>query len=176
MDIKKSGLVGSAIERLLQTEDKSGEQLAMDLNISSQHLSNMKQGRRTMQSDIARESIALYDSPEYSMDILWEFSSNYTSPVLRGNAIEQHRLAMEANAKREIEQALHTIQTVCLAKPPEVLTQIEKDAVKKMADELIEARVLIDNFLKQIQIDYKITIKDRIKALIPTWKSKGWLQ
>lgn len=175
MEIKKSVLAGGAVERLLATSEMSGEQLAVDLNISAQHGSNIKTGRRTMQSDLAQDSIAMYDNPEYSMDILWEFSSHFTSPVLRGKSMEQHRLAIEANTKREIERALEMIQKICLAKPPEVLDDLEREGVISMMDELIEARVHIDNLLKQLQVEYKISIKDRIKSLIPRWIAKGWL-
>lgn len=176
MEIKKSGFVGRAVERLLHTEDRSGEELAVDLNISSQHLSNIKRDRRTMAADTAQDSIALSDNPEYTMDILYEFSSHFTSPVLRGKSMEQHRLAIEANAKREIEQALEMIQTICLAKPPGVLDENEREGVKRMMDDLIEARIHIDNLLKQLQVEYKISIMGQIKSLIPRWKAKGWLE
>lgn len=176
MDLKKSTLAGLPIERLINSSGISGEEFAEKLNISPQHGSNMKNGRRKMHADIAQESINLYDSPEYIMDILWEFSSQYTSPVLRGKSMDQHRLAIEANAKREIERALEMIQTICLAKPPGVLDENEREGVKRMMDELIEARIHIDNLLKQLQVEYKISIKDRIKSLIPRWKAKGWLE
>lgn len=176
VDLKKSILAGPAIERLLETEDISGEQLAMDLNISSQHGSNIKQGRRNLQADIARESINLYDNPSYTMDILYEFSDGYTSPVLRGKNIEHHRLSFAANAVREVGEGLSMIQNICLAKPPGMLDTNELQEIQNTADELIEARVFLDNLLMQLQVEYKISIKDRIKNLIPRWKAKGWLQ
>jgi len=176
VDLKKSILAGPAIERLLETEDISGEQLAMDLNISSQHGSNIKQGRRNLQADIARESINLYDNPSYTMDILYEFSSGFTSPVLRGKNIDNHRLSFKENAKREIEEGLEMIKRVCLAKPPSMVDHHEREDIQTMMDELIEARIHIDNLLSQLQVEYKISIKDRIKNLIPRWKAKGWLQ
>src|SRR5690606_21387198 len=124
----------------------------------------------------AHESIDLYDNPSYTMDILYEFSSGFTSPVLRGKNIEQHRLAFSANAKREIEESLEMLQQVCLAKPPSSLDPNEKESVKNLMDEFLEARIHIDNLLMQLQVEYKISIKDRIKGLIPRWKAKGWLQ
>ncbi|MGI2329692.1 hypothetical protein [Planococcus sp. YIM B11945] len=174
--IKKSAFTGDAVERLLAANDMSGEQLAGDLNISPQHSSNIKNNRRTMQADIARESIDIYDHPAYSMDILYEFSGGLTSPVLRGKNIEQHRLAFSANAQREIEEGLEKIKEVCLAKPPSSLDRDEKESVKSLMDELLDARIHTDNLLMQLQLEYKISIKDRIKVLGPQWKAKGWLQ
>ncbi|MTD30188.1 hypothetical protein [Planomicrobium sp. YIM 101495] len=176
MNIKKSAMVGKAINRLMETEEATGEQLAIDFNVSPQLISHIKNERRTMQADIAQESIALYDNPEYTMDILYEFSSKFTSPVLRGRFVEQHRMTLEAYAKKEIEEALERIQNVCLAKPPSMIDENERLGVRSMMDELIEARIHIDNLLKQLQKEYKISIMDRIKALLPTWKVKGWIE
>lgn len=176
MEIKRSANVGNSINRLLESEGISGEQVALDLNVSPQLISHMKKDRRTMQADIAQESIAMYDNPSYTMDILYEFSGGLTSPVLNGKNIEQHRLAISANAKREIEEGLEMVKKVCLAKPPSSIDANEKESVKNMMDELLEAKIHIDNLLMQVQIEYKISIKDRIKGLIPRWKAKGWLQ
>lgn len=176
MKMKRSANAGKAINRLIEGEGMTGEQIAMDLNISSQLVSHIKKERRTMQADIAKESIAVYDNPEYTMDILYEFSGGMTSPVLRGKNIEQHRLALSAHTKREIVEGLEMIQKVCLAKPPSSLDANEKETVKNLMDELLEARIHIDNLLRQVQVEYKISIKERIKSLIPRWKAKGWLE
>lgn len=176
MDLKKSAMVGPALERVMSASGMSGEEVAEKLNISPQHGSNMKKSRRSMPADIAQESINTFNNPAYSLDILYEFSGGYTSPVLRGKNIENHRLAFWANAKREIEEGLEKLKSVCLAKPPSQMSQLEMEAVKNMVDELLESKVHIDNFLIAIQNEYKVSIIDRIKALIPRWRAKGWLQ
>lgn len=175
MEIKKSAFAGPAIERLLTEKNISGEQLAKDLNISTQHGSNIKNGRRTLQADIAQESIAMYDSPAFSMDILYEFSDGYTSPVFRGKNIESHRLSFAENARREIQEGLDLLKNICLAKPPSMMDVNEREAVVSMVDELLESKAHTDNFLMQIQIEYGISIKERTKVLKPRWKAKGWL-
>lgn len=176
MKIKGSAKVGEAINRLVEGEGVTGEQIAMELNISPQLVSHIKKDRRTMQSDLAKESIATYDNPEYTMDILYEFSNKYTSPVFRGKFIDQHRMAMEENARREFERGIEIMQRISLAKPPSMLDPNERQEMMDYMDEIIEARVHADNLLKQLQIDYGISIMDRIKALIPRWKMKGWLE
>lgn len=176
MDIKKSVFAGPALERLLTSSHISGEQLAADLNISTQHGSNIKNGRRTMQADIAKESMQLYDNPTYTMDILYEFSDGFTSPVLRGKNIEPHRLSFKDNAIREIEEALVIIKGGCLTKPPNALDENERENIKSLMDELIESRILTDNLLMQLQVEYNISVKARIKGMVPRWKAKGWLQ
>lgn len=176
MVVKKSANVGPIIERMLSDEELSVNQIAFDLDVSPQMASHLKNNRRTMQQDIAKHSIKVYhDSPEYIGDILHEFSDGYTSPVLRGESIERTRLAMEACAERELTEALNMIRDVCLAKPPGVITAIERESIEKMMDELLDARTFIDNLNMLLEKEYGISIKKRIKGLMPQWKAKGWI-
>lgn len=175
MPIKRSADVGNAIERLLVSENAQHEQLAFDLNVSTQMVSHMKNGRRPMQQDLAKESIRLYDNPEYIMDILYEFSSGFTSPVLRGKRIEQHRLALAEHVKREMRVALRLMEEGGLEDAPESLSTERKEAVEDIVNQLITLRVLEDNLLKQLQADYRISIKQRIQAMVVRWKAVGWL-
>lgn len=176
MKIKRSAKVGGALNRLLEGASLTGEQIAEDLNVSAQLVSHMKTDRRNMQVDVAQDSMVQYDCPEYTMDILHEFSSKFTSPVFRGKFIDQHRMAMEENAVREFERGIEIMRRISLAKPPSMLDSNERQDMMDYMDEIIEARVHADNLLKQLQLDYGISIMDRIKALIPRWKAKGWLE
>jgi transcriptional regulator with XRE-family HTH domain len=172
--VKKSAKVGEALGRLMESEELSGEQLANDLNISRQLGSHMKNDRRNMQLDIAQASISKYDNPEYISDILFEFSEGFTSPVLRGKHIEQHRLSIESYTARELKEAISKIDEVCLAKPPGTITSLEMQEITGLVEELLEARVFIDNLLIQLQKDYRISIKSCIRRLMPRWIAKGW--
>lgn len=173
--MKKSAKVGHALERLMQSEELSGGRLAEDLNISRQLGSHMKHDRRNMQQDIAQASISTYDNPEYIADVLHEFSEGYTSPVFRGKHIEQHRLSIESFALEELQEAVAKIKEVCLAKPPETLTATERQEIKSLMEELLDGKAFIDNLLIQLQKDYRISIKECIRGLMPRWMAKGWL-
>ncbi len=175
MDIKKSAKVGQAVERLMKSEELDGSQLAFDLNISRQHGSHMKTGRRNMPQDIAQASINIYDNPEYISEIIYEFSNGYTPPVFRGKNLERHRLAIEQMTISEMEEAIMTMRAVCLVKPPQQLDKKELEDVAKLMDEILDARSFIDNLLIQLQNEYNISIKKRIRECIPRWKSRGWL-
>ncbi|KIL73727.1 hypothetical protein [Bacillus badius] len=174
--IKKSADVGRAVTSLLEEEGMTNGQMAFDLNVSAQLISHYKHDRRPMQQDIAKDSLEIYhDSPEYRGDLLHNFSHGYTSPVFRGKAIERHRLAIEANAEREIKEALQKIEEVCLAKPPGAATAEERESIEKLMDELVEARAFIDNLVMMLEKEYNIPIMKRIQRLLPKWKSKGWI-
>lgn len=172
MPIKRSANTGSAIERLLVSENAHQEQLSFDLSLSTQMISHMKNDRRKMQDDIAKESIALYDNPEYILDILYEFSSGFTSPVLRGKQIEQNRLALAVHAKREMALAITLMESSGLELPP---STADREAIQELASQLITVRVVSDNFLKQLQVEYKVSVREQLKRLARKWLAVGWM-
>ncbi|MEK3996720.1 XRE family transcriptional regulator [Psychrobacillus sp. FSL K6-2684] len=173
--MKTATHMGQAIERLMQSEELNGDQLASDLNISRQLGSHMKNDRRMMQQDIAVSAMQTYDNAEFIADMLHEFSEGYTSPVFRGPNIEQHRLSIESLAYRELKEAINKLEEVCLAKPPGVITKEERQEIKVLMEELLDGKAFINNLLIQLQKDYRISIKECIKGLVPRWIAKGWL-
>lgn len=175
MPMKDSAKVGGAVERLMESEGVTSTQLSLDLYFSRSMVNHIKNDTRNMPAEVARESILLYDSPEYIMDILHTFSDGFTSPVLRGRNIEQHRLVIAAHVKREIRDALLLIEESGLEKPIGQLSTEEKEAVALLMNKLLDMRLHNDNFLKQLQVEYKLSIKQRIKAMMPRWKALGWL-
>ncbi|MEK4030860.1 hypothetical protein MKZ02_20280 [Pseudobacillus sp. FSL P4-0506] len=175
MVIKKAAYVGRAVKTLLEEEAVTIESMSADLNISSQMGSHIKNNRRRMQQGVAKHSLQVYeDSPEYMLDLLYEFSDGFTSPVFRGETMEQHRLAMRDHTAISLKQTLDVLQKVSLAKKPEATNAKERESVEKLIDQLIEARCFIDNLNVALEKEYGISVKKRAKKLLPKWKMEGW--
>ena len=175
MPIQRSANAGEPLERLLISENAQHEQLAWDLHISPQMISHMKTNRRKMQQDIAKESIRLYDNPEYIMDILHEFSHGFTSPVMRGKNIEQHRLALRHTTAKEMRNVLLMMEEAGLEKNIESLSTVERERIANLMDALLHSRLHSDNLLKQLQVEYRMSLKMRIKDVLIKWKALGWI-
>lgn len=173
--IKDSINAGGAIQTLLQEEAIEGVQLAMDLNVSPQLVSHMKTGRRKMQQDIAKRSLQVYDDPEYAMELIYEFSGGYTSPVLTGRAIEHHRLAFEEFAVNEMEETIKILKDVSLMKPPQETNKDERERIGQVIDEITDAEVALSNLKAILAKEYGISLKDRMRNRQPVWKAKGWI-
>lgn len=174
--MKKSANVGNAIKVLEKDEDITNDQLAFDLNLSPQMVSHMKNDRRVMQQDIARESVAMYDNPRYTMGILHEFSDGFAVPMMDGKAVDWHRLSLLAMLKKQFEEALEALKEVDFTKPPQAMEKHERELMVSAFDEILDARLSLENWLIQLQEDYNISIKKRMKAMTPRWKARGWLQ
>ncbi|MGE7623557.1 hypothetical protein ACQKMD_10980 [Viridibacillus sp. NPDC096237] len=174
--LEKSADASKALQNLIENENLTNEQLALDIKLSPQMVSHLKNGRRAMQRDIAQSSIQTYENSEYMADLMRAFTSGLTTPVLRGKNIERHRLSLAANAVREMNEAIQAAQNIILTKPPGALDKNEMQEVEAIYDEVLEATIFAENLLMQLENDYGISRKKRIRLNEPRWKARGWLQ
>lgn len=175
MPLKRSAYVGETLGRLIEEEGASRDQLAFDFSVSKPTITSIKANKRTMAADVAQESIRLYDNPEYIMDILHTFSNGFTSPVMRGKQIEQHRLALRHTTAREMRNVLNMLEDAGLEKNIESLSTVERERIASLMDALLDSRLHSDNLLKQMQVEYRMSLKGRIKDLLVKWKAVGWI-
>ncbi|MGG3450236.1 hypothetical protein [Domibacillus aminovorans] len=186
MVVKKSANVGQIVERMLSDEDLSVNQIAFDLDVSPQMASHLKNNRRTMQQDIAKRAINVYnDSPAFVMDLLFEFSDGYTSPVLRGKALEQHRLSFKeflADEWADVQRKVYPTEKDDLEykfdwkKAPENATKEEVAWIKDLIIELNEAEMAVTNFRRHLYEAYLINPKQVQKETFSRIKTKGWIE
>lgn len=173
--IKESVYAQTALQTLQKEEGLEGVQIAMDLNVSPQLVSNIKHGHRKLQKDIAKASLTTYDSPMYAMELLYEFSEGYTAPVLKGKSIEYHRLALEEFTIQQTREVIQILEEVSLLKPPNETSEEEKKRIREIIYELLDAETAIANLKAILASEYGISLKKCIKERKPYWKSKGWI-
>jgi transcriptional regulator with XRE-family HTH domain len=168
--------VGEAVRHLLESEEMTAVQMAMDLNISEQMISHIKTGRRKMADDIAQASIKKYDSPFYIMELLSEFGDRCSPPVFRGTSVERHRLAFEETMICEAKEAVRILDEVSLVKNPTLITRDEREQIKAAIGELLDVEAWAKNLSALLSKEYNISWKESYKNRIPTWKAKGWVE
>lgn len=167
--------VAQAVSHLLESEEMTQVQMAMDLNISEQLVSHIKNGRRNMAEDVAASSIKKYDNPFYIMEIMHEFGDKCSPPVFRGNSVERHRLAFEESMIHEAKQAIDTLFEVSLIKHPSLINREERQRVKEAIGELLDVEAWAKNLSALLSNEYDISFKECYKSRLPNWKAKGWL-
>lgn len=173
--IKDSVYASTAIQTLQKEEGLDGIQIAKDLNISPQLLSNIKHGHRKLHKDIAQASMKIYDCPEYVLELLNEFSDGFTPPVLRGKSIEKHRLALEEFTVEQVKEVIQILEDVSLVKPPGMTTEEERERIREVIYELMDAEAAIVNLMAILANEYAISLKKCRKERKPVWKAKGWI-
>lgn len=170
--MKKSANVSNSMAILQQQEGLTQKQIASDLYESYELVNKQTKGTRTMSQDVARRAIQTYQNFEFESSILHEFSGEITSPVMDGQYIERHRMVLEEIAEAEIKDALRIIDEVSLVKPPNVCSNDEREDVRRMMHELIEARVTIDNLLMILERDYGFTVMEETKKVLRKLRSE----
>lgn len=173
--IKDSVYASTAIQTLQKEEGLDGIQIAKDLNISPQLVSNIKHGHRKLHKDIAQASMKIYDCPEYVLELLNEFSDGFTPPVLRGKSIEKHRLALEEFTVEQVKEVIQILEDVSLVKPPGMTTEEERERIREVIYELMDAEAAIVNLMAILANEYAISLKKCRKERKPVWKAKGWI-
>lgn len=173
--IKHAAYASNAIQTLLKEEGLEGVDVAEALHISPQLVSNIKNGHRKLQRDIAKDSIQKYDSPLYLLELLYEFTGGLSSPVMRGKSVEQHRLAFEEFTIKQLEEAKHILDEVSLVKPPGSTTEEEQEQIKEVIYELLDAEMAISNLIAVLCKEYDISYKRCVNDRKLNWKARGWI-
>lgn len=167
--------VANAVRHLLETEEMTQVQMAMDLNLSEQMISHIKNGRRRMAEDIAQASIKKYDAPFYIMELLHQFADRCSPPVFRGTTVEHHRLAFEETMIHEAREAVNILDEVSLVKNPTLISREERQRVKEAIGELLDVEAWAKNLCSLLATEYNISLKECYKQRVVTWKAKGWM-
>jgi len=173
--IKESVYAGHVIDVLQKEEKLSGIDIADDLHISPQFVSNLKNDHRKLHKDIAQASLSIYDNPIYTMELLYEFTEGLTSPIMRGRAVDPHRLAIEEYTLKEIDEIKNILNEVSLAKPPNETSNEEKERIKQIIYELLDGEMVISNLIAVLCKEYEISYKKCIQERRANWKAKGWI-
>lgn len=168
--------VATAVSHLLESEEMTQVQMAMDLNLSEQMISHIKNGRRKMAEDIAMASLKKYDAPFYIMEITHEFADRCSPPVFRGSSVEKHRLAFEETMINEAQQAIEILDEVSFVKSPQLVSREERQKVKEAIGELLDVEAWAKNLVALLATEYNISIKECYRNRIATWKAKGWIE
>mgnify|MGYP001229761404 CR=1 FL=1 len=174
--MKEKAYVGDAVKILQEQEELNQEQLAFDLNVSPGMISHYKNNRRPMQRDVAQESLKMHDNPIYQMQVLYEFSDGLTSPVLDGDAIEQHRLAFKDFLANEAREAFQKLKDVNLLKCPTQADKNDIEQIKQLIWELDDAEIAIANFKMILAKEYRVSLIKEKHSRQATFKAKGWVR
>ncbi|KAA6450998.1 helix-turn-helix transcriptional regulator [Bacillus swezeyi] len=169
-------VVARSLSHLLEAEDMTNGQLALDLNVSESMVSKMKNGTRKMPWDVAETSLKKFDQPFYAMGIMNMFSDGCSPPVFTGESVERHRLAFEEIMVTQATEAVQTLNDVSFVKNPKLISLDERERVKGAIKELLDVEAWAKNLAALLAKEYNISLKECYKKATITWKAKGWLE
>lgn len=175
-EMKKSINAQKALTQLIEDEKIPNTQLAKEWDYSNSAISRIKVGERTMSQQTARKSMEKHDNAKYIAGLTHEFTAGFTPPVLNGNKFDVHRMVLLDQFKKQEKEVYELLQKVDLSKVPSEATKQDLQDVEDIMDALLTLRMFLENSVIQLQQDYGVSIKKRMKALMLHWKMKGWIQ
>ncbi|MFD2867584.1 hypothetical protein ACFSY7_03570 [Kurthia populi] len=164
------------LTQLIEDEKIPNTQLAVELNYSNSAISRIKCGDRAMSQETAKESMLIHDNAKYIAGITHEFTDGFTPPVLDGIGFDMHRLVLLNQFKNQEKEVYALLQQVDFSKMPSEIDEKNLKDITDVMDGLLTLRFFLENSVIQLQQDYEISIKKRMRALMLHWKMKGWLK
>jgi len=87
-----------------------------------------------------------------------------------------HRLVLLNQFKNQEKEVYTLLQQVDFSKMPSEVDEKDLKNITNVMDELLTLRFFLENSVIQLQQDYGVSIKKRMRALMLHWKMKGWLK
>lgn len=168
----KSTKAGTALSNLIESEDLTNEQMAMDLHVDSTLISKMRNDKRNMVPNFATRSMDYADNDFYTMETTREFTRGLTAPRINGKGIDyENRLAVLLKTKDEIKEAFDALDMNLFLKRPEHATEDELNQIESSIKELEESAWWALNSTATLTHEYNRSPKKLKGELTRKWKA-----
>jgi len=149
-------------------------EFAESLHVSRSLTEKWETGERSVVDSYRKDIAEVLDTPELYFQS-WKESTGFVSlPYLDGVNIDHHPSAMRFMALREVKQALNDMDNVCWTKPVEAKSEQERQEVRKVIFEILDAATTLINLVAILVRRYDFSMKKIFKEWRLTVKARGW--
>lgn len=156
-------------EKMAEARKRQGmtqEDLSNQINYSRESVAKYEIGTRNMPKEIYPHVTQGVDDPELYFQS-WQETTGFVSiPFFDGDHIDQHPASMAFLVKKETDEALEQLDITCWSKPARAKSDDEREQMKQVLIELLDAAASMINLVACICREYKFSMKDVFKA----WK------
>ncbi len=158
----KGGQLKMAVGKALKTARGRISQLklSMEMNVSRESISAMETERTPIPPDISKKLIKKFDDPFLAMTVASEYTNGSWVKPLNGTSVDLHRTSVADVTEEEIIEFLEAFKEVKLAKPPSSIKEHDKQLIKEMALEGIDALYAITHLVAVSCRDYGFSWND----------------
>jgi transcriptional regulator with XRE-family HTH domain len=165
---------GQAVAQARKDKGYTQDQLSMDLYCSREAVSKYETGDRTIPKDLRPKISQTLDDPFLYIEMAVEATGKVSTPVLNGEYIDRHPASMKDLVQREANEALEHLDKACMIKPIHLRTDQEKQEMKQVVMELLDAIVSMKNLVAVICKEYKFSMKEIFETWRVTLKARKW--
>lgn len=158
--------IGELLASARKRQGITQEELSTDLPISRESLAKYETGSRRVPDDMRRPIAEALDDVEFYFNTWQEAAGDVSIPYFNGDYVDQHPASMVFLVKTEIAEALEQLSQVSWAKPIHTRSAAEREDMKRVVAELLDASASIINLIAILCREYRFSMKDVFKA----WK------
>lgn len=158
--------IGKMIADARKRKGMTQNDLAFVTNYSREMIAKMENGTRKIQKETLPQISQSIDDPQFFFES-WSYSAGVVSiPYFNGDYIDQHPVSMKMLVEKETHEAFQAIEQINWFKPAKAHTEAEREDIKKLLIETLDAAASMINLVALICKEYKFSMKD----IFQTWK------
>ncbi|MGG3452327.1 helix-turn-helix transcriptional regulator [Domibacillus aminovorans] len=137
-----------------------------EIAYSREAIAKYETGARTFPKSLYPSVTKALDDPQYYFES-WEETTGFVSiPYFDGSFIDRHPAAMVHLVKTETVEAIEQVDLMCWYKPSENRTEHEKEDVRQVIKELLDAAASMINLAAELCKDNGFSMK----SLFREWR------
>ncbi|MBO0962528.1 helix-turn-helix transcriptional regulator [Neobacillus sp. MM2021_6] len=152
--------IGASIAEARKRQEKTQLDVSHGINYSREALSKFETGDREIPKEIIPKIAQNIDDPRLYFDT-WKDSSGFVSvPYFDGDYIDQHPTSMMYLVQKETAEALEAIESAVWSKPASMFSQEEKDHMKQVLKENLDAAASMINLVASMCKAHDFSMRD----------------
>lgn len=151
--------IGEELAKARKRQGITQEQLSFELPVSRESIAKYELGSRKYPEDMRPIIAQQLDDVEFYF-ATWNDASGIVSiPFLNGDYIDHHPASMAFLVQKETDEAMKQMTNACWIKPVHTRTDTEKEEMKKLIFETLDAAASMINLVAVICREYGFSMK-----------------
>jgi transcriptional regulator with XRE-family HTH domain len=164
--------IGQKLKNAMKSNAVKEAELAVDVHYSRQAVSAWANERRRVPGDVFQKLSAKFDDPDLVMEIGMLATDGVSLPPLDGEYVRQDSLAMIDLTQKETREAMEKLAHAQLYKPPEYVTERDKQEIQNINEEVLEAACSMVNLVRVNCQEYGLSFRSTFQRLEVTLKAR----
>ncbi|PFY43163.1 transcriptional regulator [Bacillus toyonensis] len=155
--------IGKEVAMARKRKGITQEQLSSEIPVSRESLAKYETEKRKLPEDLRKCITEGIDDPQLFFK-MWSEATGYVSiPFFNGEQIDLHPTSMRYMVYQETNEALEQFDTVCWFKPSQAWSESEKEDLKKVMHEILDATGSMMSLVAVLCDQYDISMKEVFK-------------
>lgn len=164
--------IESKIADARDRQELSQEQLAFNLKYDRTTITKWESGERKIPYDVHKKIASVIDDEQFYFESWGEMTGYVSIPFFNGKDIEQRSVNMKHLVQLKTNEAMERLEKPCWYKPIDSQSREEKEEMKNVIRELLDASASMVNLVAMICKEYNFSMRDLFREWRGTLKAR----